>query len=132
MEIPNRKKAILLAVSLPLFILLSCSQNQVTLSKNYSIAAFKTMQYTSYGVVSVQCLDMESRDEIPCAVDLNGVILLSDSGKFEFNLAPGKFRMTLFFLGKKKAVLNKLIVEASDSIKLTVLLEDDNSTLHGH
>jgi len=75
---------------------------------------------------------MESRDEIPCAVDLNGVILLSDSGKFEFNLAPGKFRMTLFFLGKKKAVLNKLIVEASDSIKLTVLLEDDNSTLHGH
>lgn len=131
METRNHKWARMLVASI-LLLILSCSQSRINHS-NYDIKLYKSKAFTSYATTYIMCFEKDStahsRNQIPCGININGVIFVADSGRLEINLTAGNYDINAFFPGKKKAVLKDLHVSASDSIRLKIFLEDDNSPL---
>lgn len=128
METRNRRWVRMLAVSV-FTLILSCSQGKINHS-NYDIKFYKSKKYTSYATASIRCFEKDSNGQIPCGIDVNGVILIADSGKYNVNLTAGKITINAFFLGKKKTTINDLIMTSSDSVCVNFFLEDDDSYLH--
>ncbi len=53
-------------------------------------------------VVSGQCYDFESKKQLlPTSIRINGVVLQTDSGFFEYSVIAGSYKVEVGFIGKR-------------------------------
>lgn len=96
---------------------------------NYSIQRLKSKTgYTKLG--GVFYTDESPKKIIPVGMTINGVLLQTDSGYFDFNVLPSSYTLTGGFIGRKWVLLEDLIIQEGDSIFIQFNMEVDNRPLH--
>jgi len=95
---------------------------------NYVLETYKVKNKT---IVAGQFFHFESKSEvIPAFMNINGVIHLTDSGRFSFNVLPGTYKIQGGFISKKWIVTENINVGRGDSVFLKLYLIDDDSPLY--
>ena len=67
---------------------------------------------------------------IPAAMTVNGVVIQSDSGKFNLDVMPGTFTITGGFIGRKWVLLEELNLHEGDSVFVEFSMEIDSRKLY--
>jgi len=81
-------------------------------------------------IITGELLEVETKSIIiPAFLSINGVIHETDSGKFFFQVLPGRYRLQGGFVGKKWVVAN-VKLERGDSTHIRVYLIDDDRPLY--
>jgi hypothetical protein len=82
-------------------------------------------------IIAGQFFHLESKSEfIPAFMNINGVIHQTDSGRFNFQVLPGSYKIQGGFIGKKSVVTKEIKLERGDSLFLKLYLIDDNLPLY--
>jgi hypothetical protein len=82
-------------------------------------------------IVAGQFFHLESKSEfVPAFMNINGVIHQTDSGRFNFKVLPGSYKIQGGYIGKKWVVTKEIKLERGDSVFLKLYLIDDNRPLY--
>ncbi len=113
-----------------LSILVTCSTREHATKTNdqgqIEITFAKTKDGSS--VVTGQCYDFESKKQLPASIRINGVVLKTDNGLFEYSVLTGSYKVEVGFIGKKW-ISSKLKLQKGDSVFIKFYLKDDDSPL---
>ncbi len=113
-----------------LSILVACSTKEHATKTNdqgqIEIKFAKTKDGSS--VVTGQCYDFESKKQLPASIRINGVVLKTDNGLFEYSVLTGSYKVEVGFIGKKW-ISSKLKLQKGDSVFIKFYLKDDDSPL---
>lgn len=115
------------------FLCASCTQKQLldksAIGGSFIAERHKAKKQTDT-IITGEILEVETKSIIiPAFLNINGVIHETDSGKFFFQVLPGKYRLQGGFVGKKWSLVN-LTLERGDSTHLKLYLIDDDSPLY--
>ncbi|MBL7841513.1 MAG: hypothetical protein JNJ75_15325 [Cyclobacteriaceae bacterium] len=81
-------------------------------------------------IITGEILEVETKSIIiPAFLSINGVIHETDSGKFFFQVLPGRYRLQGGFVGKKWVLAN-VKLERGDSTHIRMYLIDDDRPLY--
>jgi hypothetical protein len=113
-------------------ILIACSTKEHATITNYQGQVEITFAKTKDGssVVAGQCYDFESKKQLlPASIRINGVVLKTDNGFFQYSVLTGSYKIEAGFVGKKW-VTSKLKLQKGDSVFIKFYLKDDDSPLY--
>ncbi len=124
------------AVKITFIILLICAScvrrgllDKASIGGNYVLETYKAKSGNT--IVAGEFFNHESKLEgIPAFMNINGVIQLTDSGRFNFNVLPGVYKIQGGFISKKWIVAKNINVERGDSVFLKLYLIDDDRPLY--
>ena len=124
------------AVKITSIILLLCAScaskgllDKSSIGGNYVLETYKLKNNKT--IVAGQFFHLESKSEaIPAFMNINGVIHLTDSGRFNFNVLPGAYKIQGGFISKKWVVTENINVGRGDSVFLKLYLIDDDRPLY--
>jgi len=118
--------------SIVLLLLIACSSKEHAMRDSskgrVEIASGKTKDGSS--MIAGQCFDFEPKEQIlPASLRINGVILKTDNGYFDYNVKAGLYKVEIGFVGKKWMVA-KIRLHQGDSVFIKFFLQDDDSPLY--
>lgn len=118
-------------LAIPL-IFIACAKNE-NATKYNELGTFEMSRgKTKDGgcVIVGKCYDFESKEKlIPASLNVNGIVLNTDSGFFEYSVWEGNYNLKAGFIGKKWTLL-KIKIEKGDSVFVKLYLKDDKSPLY--
>lgn len=123
-------KAIIL--SFVFAISVSCSKNGRTNSVSEQETSQITRGKTKDGssIIVGHCHDFGLKgDVIPAVLNINGVVLETNNGYFEYNVWPGNYDMRVGFIGKRWTS-KSIKIDKGDSVNITFYLRDDDTPLY--
>lgn len=83
-----------------------------------------------YCVIVGHCYGFVSKEDIiPAGLNINGVVLETNNGFFEYNVWPGNHEIRVGFIGKKW-ISKSVKIEKGDSVNVKFYLKDDDTPLH--
>ncbi len=110
----------------------SCSKNghlkRVAKQEPFEISRNRTKDSSS--IIVGECFDFESKhQEIPAALNINGVVLSTNNGFFEYHVLPGNYIVRVGFIGKKWSSVS-VRINKTDSLHIKFYLKDDDTPLY--
>ena len=131
----HKKVEMQVARSLTLFIFvisMACSKNEHLKNthegETFTISKGATKDASS--IIVGQCFDWESKSNLlPTVLNINGVVLLTKNGLFNYHVWPGNYDIRVGFIGKRwTSTIVK--IEKGDSVNIKFYLKDDDTPLY--